>query len=144
MTRPVSLFPPASYSCYQVCTWGSLLARWLDFSQVGLEPSLTGTACPPTLCSVDYRYTPDSCALWTIAIPLTLTHWTTLTNFQSFISFPMFRIYLGTTNTWLARPLILPSEFAPLISPAKMPPRPANKSASRFDRLASPAHFRST
>ena len=80
MTRPASLFPPAPYSRYQVCTWGSLLARWLDFSQVGLEPSLTDAACLPlplgslvnsfspcfqasvsinlTLCSVNYRYAP--------------------------------------------------------------------------------------
>jgi hypothetical protein len=36
MTRPVSLFPPAPHSRYRAYTWGSLLACWLDFSQVGL------------------------------------------------------------------------------------------------------------
>ena len=39
--------------------------------------------------------------------PLTLTHWITLTNFRDFTPFPMFRIYLGTSNTrygWVVSP----------------------------------------
>ena len=32
--------PPASYAHCWVCTWSSLLACWLGFSQVGLEPSV--------------------------------------------------------------------------------------------------------
>ena len=33
-------FPPASYAHCWVCTWSSLLACWLGFGQVGLEPSV--------------------------------------------------------------------------------------------------------
>jgi hypothetical protein len=44
IARPVSLFPPAPYSRYRVCTWGSLLACWLGFGQVGLD-SGTLSAC---------------------------------------------------------------------------------------------------
>src|SRR5262245_17286424 len=32
--------PPASYAHCWVCTWSSLLACWLGFGQVGLEPSV--------------------------------------------------------------------------------------------------------
>jgi len=114
MTRPASLFPPAPYSRYQVCTWGSLLARWLDFSQVGLEPSLADTACPRlplgflvSLFSPRFQASAsiDStlCFVELSLYPLTLTHWITLTNFRDFTPFPMFRIYLGTIIRSLAR-----------------------------------------
>ena len=39
IARPTPLFPPAPYSRYRVCTWGSLLTCWLGFGQVGLESS---------------------------------------------------------------------------------------------------------
>ena len=45
---------------------------------------------------------------------------------------------------WLARPLLLPSEFAPTEHPTKTTSRLGDKSACRFDRLDSPDHFRST
>ena len=32
--------PPASYAHCWVCTWSALLACWLGFGQVGLEPSV--------------------------------------------------------------------------------------------------------
>jgi len=32
--------PPASYAPCWVCTWSVLLACWLGFGQVGLEPSV--------------------------------------------------------------------------------------------------------
>src|SRR5215470_16752490 len=38
MTRPASLFHPASYAHCWVCTWMGLLTCWLGFDQVGLEP----------------------------------------------------------------------------------------------------------
>jgi hypothetical protein len=39
IARPASLFHPAPYSCYQVCTWISLLTCSLGFYQVGLSPT---------------------------------------------------------------------------------------------------------
>jgi hypothetical protein len=44
IARPVPLIPPASYSRYRFCTWGSLPACWLDFSWVGLA----ALCCSPT------------------------------------------------------------------------------------------------